>query len=724
MINNFKLLKNEIKTLSKFKMLWVVILVTSIFMVVGINSINLSNEMSLHNIQMTSMTCALGSAKYGALSGVLAFSIVTILILSRDHRKGVKTIIYSVMGDQKLLIIRIFSIIFYAIVAIIFGMLLTILFQMIIYKVPVHLLDYIYCYTVIVFPAALFSIFISTGIYLISESIDISILFMIVLFFVSFLSPHYLLNWSQTGATIFSDFAGIRPISKLILYNRVLWSFLSISVLLTGFLFKRKFEAGILKSFLFNSKSKILIPLVILTIFASTFVYIKEPYTMDYYPNADDFSIDSNVILKTVNPQVTFYTNKETLYAKVSYEFENSSSDSIKFAINEGLKIKNTSVNDKSCSYKKTGQPGVIEIKIPKTKEVKVIMSYEGKIKYYKGGAVAGYICSDSIYLLEQSNWLFRPLTKNDKSIDIDGSYSAPANLSVITPGKTTAVKNENGNKVWNFHFKSKDINIGVFAAEYKESKINIGDTEIEFYYSPKHEDYIKDDLLGNGMNIENYIKNMFSYYSDNIGSYYSKEYPLKIVETSIYKPGGHSSGNVITFAEYMVNRQLGSQSQMEAYTLIHDLGIISHEMSHQWFGTGARVKADGSFSDEGFAEYLSYKYVQKEFENGPYKNLAESNVELWQQQVNNLSKSYYSKSAKNLEKLNKSYREQFESSNLKMQRYGMMPLELKKAEEFQGSGLLLKNLSNVYKNNISDELTYEEFLKEIGLSKEEFSYD
>ena len=57
-------------------------------------------------------------------------------------------------------------------------------------------------------------------------------------------------------------------------------------------------------------------------------------------------------------------------------------------------------------------------------------------------------------------------------------------------------------------------------------------------------------------MNIENYIKNMFEYYSDNIGSYYSKEYPLKIVESSIYKPGGHSSGNVITFAEYMVNRE------------------------------------------------------------------------------------------------------------------------------------------------------------------------
>lgn len=723
MISNFKLYKNELKILSKFKILWIVILATSIFMAVGINSINLSNEMSLHNIRMTSMTCALGSAKYGALSGGLAFAIVTILLLSRDSIKRVQPIIYSAMDENKLLIIRIFSITFYAIIIIVIGSIFTILFQVIKYKVPVEISDYIYCYSTIVFPAMVFAIFISAGIYLLCESIDISILFMIVLFFISFLSPNYLLNWAQTGVTIFSDFAGIRPVSKLILYNRVLWFFISTSVLLVGFLFKRTFEAGILKSFTFNVKNKILLPLVIVSIGASAFVYIKEPYTMNYYPNSNNLNIDSNVILKRINPEVTFYTNEESLGANVSYEFENNSSNSIKFEINEGLKIKDIEVNDEFCTYIQTKKGNTIEIPIPKTKDIKISISYEGKIKYYKGGAVAGYICNDSIYLLEQSNWIFKPLTKNDKTIDIEGYYSVPHNLSVITPGKNTDVKNENGNKVWNFKFKSKDVNIGAFAGEYKQSKFNIGNTEIEFYYSPKHEDYIKNDYLGNEKNIEDYIKNMFIYYSDNIGSYYSKEYPLKIVETSIYKTGGHSSGNVITFAEYMINRQLNTNA-MDADILIHDLGIIAHEMSHQWWGTGVNVIPDGSFSDEGVAEYSRYKYIQKEFSNSPYESLVESEVDLWQQKVNNLSESYYLKSAENLEKLNKNYREQFENENLKMQRYDMMPLQLEKAEESQGKDIFLRNLSNVYKNNISKDLTYEEFLNEIGISKEEFSYD
>lgn len=722
MINYFRLLKSEIKAFSKFKMLWVVILVTNIFMIVGINSINLSNEMSLHNIKMTSLTCALGSAKYGALSGALAFSMFTILILSRDERKRIQSIIYSSIDEQKLLVIRVFSIIFYVMLTVILGMIFTMAFQVIIYKVPIHFFDYLYFYTVITFLALLFSIFISIGLYLISESIDISILFILALFFISFLSSNYLLNWAQTGVTIFSDFAGIRPVAKLILYNRFLWFGISISVILIGLLFKRRYGASIFKSFFFNSQSKVLILLVILAIGASAFIYIEEPYTMDCYPNMDNLTINTDVKLKKVSPQVKFFTDKETLDAKVYYEFENNASDFIQFSINKGLKIKNIKVNGESCTYKKVGKTNIIEIPIPKTKDVKVNICYEGKIKYYKGGAIAGYICKDSIYLLEQSNWIFRPLTASEQTIDIEGYYSAPANLSVVTQGKTTDVKSKNGNKVWNFQYKSKDMNIGAFAAEYKKSKFNIGDTEIEFYYSPKHEAYIKNDNFRDNMDIEKYIKNMFQYYSDNIGKYYSKEYPLKIVESSIYKTGGHSSGNVITFAEYMVNREISNN--IDQYTLMHDLDIIAHEMAHQWWGTGVNFTPKGSFSDEGFAEYSSYKYIQKQFRLDLYKQTVDFKVSEWHQGANSLNKSYYLKSSKNLSKLNKSHRESYELQKLKIQRYDVVPLELKKTEELQGIEMFSKNLSNVYKNNILKNLNYEEFLHEMEISKEVFPCD
>lgn len=716
MIDNFEILKNEIKTFAKFKLLWIGILIINIFMIVGINSINLSNEMSLHNIKMTSMTSAFGSAKYGALSGTLAFSLFTIFILSRDEIKRIKPIIYSAADEQKLLIIRTFSIIFYVIIAVISGMIFTMAFQMIVYKVSVHFLDYLYCYVLIVFSSLTFSVLMSTGIYLVSESTDISILFMLALFFVGFLSSNYMLNWVQTGVMVFSDFGGIRPASKLILYNRLLWLGISISILLTGFLFRRRYETFILKSFVYNAKSKILILCTVVTVCVSVLIYAKEPYTMNWYPS-DNFTINKNVKLKKLHPEIKFYDDKETLSGEVLYEFENNDSDFVQFSVNEGLKIKSIEVNGKPCSYKKTGKTHNIEIAIPKTKDVKVTICYEGKIKYYKGGASAGYICKDSIYLLEQSNWIFEPLTENEKIIDINGYYSAPDDLLVVTPGKITNIESKKGNKIWHFNFKSKNINIGAFAAKYKKSEFNVDGIDVNFYYSPKHEAYIKN------MNIEKYIRDMFQYYSHNIGEYYSKEYPLNIAETSIYKTGGHSSGNVITFAEYMINRENGSFMK-EPYILIHDLDIIAHEMAHQWWGTGVNITSEGGFSDEGFAEYSSYKYMQKEFENSSYNGLANLQADLWQQEVNSLDKSYYLSGNENLEKLNKNIREKFENQKLKIQRYDVMPLRLKQEEELLGGKIFLKKLSDVYKNNVSKNLSYEEFLHEMGITKEVFPCD
>ena len=43
---------------------------------------------------------------------------------------------------------------------------------------------------------------------------------------------------------------------------------------------------------------------------------------------------------------------------------------------------------------------------------------------------------------------------------------------------------------------------------------------------------------------------------------------------------------------------------------------------------------------------------------------------------------------------------------SIKMQRYGLMPLELMNIEELKGEETFLNNLSNVYKNNLSKNLT------------------
>ena len=52
-----------------------------------------------------------------------------------------------------------------------------------------------------------------------------------------------------------------------------------------------------------------------------------------------------------------------------------------------------------------------------------------------------GYISKDSIYLLEVSNWIFRPIVQKGDLIDISGYLSASKDLTVITPGKLVSVE-------------------------------------------------------------------------------------------------------------------------------------------------------------------------------------------------------------------------------------------------------------------------------------------
>ena len=121
------------------------------------------------------------------------------------------------------------------------------------------------------------------------------------------------------------------------------------------------------------------------------------------------------------------------------------------------------------------------------------------------------------------------------------------------------------------------------------------------------------------------------------------------------------------------------------------------------------------------FAEYSSYKFVLNEFENSIFEPYTDIIVSSWKQRADNLDKSYYLKSAQNLEKLNKFYKENYKAEMSSIKRYDKMPLMLMNIEESKGEKKFLKNLSKIYRDNKYGSLTYDEFIKQADVSKEEF---
>ena len=713
---------NEIKYMFKSKIIIILILITCIILAIGVNSLNMTNDFKLFYLKRTSSTISFNSAKFGAEICSMLFALFTVLILDKDKRNKSKSIIESNLNYLSIVKIRIISIVFYAVLTTIMGMAMVMIVQKVKYGIPIDIYYYLFSYGLIFFLTILFSVLIISGLYLLTESLDMSIITFGLLFIKSLTSNNYLLNWIGTNMDVVSDFTGIGPVSKTIIYNRLLWFFISMSVFFIGLLFRRRYENKIWKSFLINIKNKGLLVLTIFSLLGSSFAYAKEPYTSEPANNIEVHS-DENIYLKGIYPEVDFNTKGGEMNAHVLYDLINKGSETIKFYINEGLKINSLRVNGEKTEYKKVKNENIIEIPIPSEEKIKIEFFYEGKVKCDRDGvgrAMPGYISKDSIYLLEVSNWIFRPIVQKGDLIDISGYLSASKDLTVITPGKLVSVESKGDKNKWIFEYSSHTADIGAFAGKYKKTEINVENMTVEFYYAPKHEEYVKN------MKIEEHIKNMMKYYIENIGEYYSKKYPLKIAEVSIYKRGGHSSENVITFSENSVNREESMYSVENEKEQINDFGrvsvyaddiqLIAHEMAHQWWGTGVNIIENSPWSSEGLANYSSYKYIQKEF-----GDMISSNVFLspWKNRVAELKNYYYIKNKDMRDKLNPKFIKSLEMENKQTELYYLMPLELLKGEEIQGEKVFSEGIKRVYKKYLLKNLTYNEFLKEMNLTKE-----
>jgi hypothetical protein len=542
----FHLLLNEIRLLSRSKLTLTSVFLTVLAAVLGLNVIEYTGKYSLMGLAETPLTVGLGPAQYAGMAGSLLLAVLTLMLLSRDRRHKSTVLLDTTRNHSRLLAFRTAAVLFYGIFAVMLGALAVYVVQVFVLKIPFDPGVSLPALLAITLAGIFFTVLLCSGLYLITESLDIAFLVFCILFFISINSPNYLFQWVQSPAHMYSDFGGILPVFKLVLYNRLFWIFVSTGIFTAGLLCRRRYELDLGASLKLNAKYVRVTGLFLLLLSASLLTYLNEPYIN---PNDSVFDtglkVDEKVKLIRVFSDVRFFPEDERLSARVLYEFEKEpGTEYIDFITNTGLHINAVAVKGAEekiagmdplpASFAKIKGTDRIRVEVPaKAKNVTVDMSYAGKIKYPSAVSFPGYISEESIYLLEQSHWIFEPLTASKGMIEIAGSVTAPEDLVVVVPGKQTVVLEEQGRRTLKYSVLSNGFSPGVFAGDYEVKKMRAGSTEVEFYYSPKHRAYIET------LEIENHICNIVAYYEKNIGSYPYHEYPLKIVETSIYKPGG-----------------------------------------------------------------------------------------------------------------------------------------------------------------------------------------
>lgn len=712
----FRLFTNEIRLLSRSFLARTIVVVIAGLGALGINAVRYSNQLVLHGMNQSSATTAPGSANYAALGGAALFAMLTLLTLSRDQRTHSRNLLEACREYREVVWARIGALLAWACFTAIVAALAGTASHYALCEAAYEPRLYLFCYATVSLPAMVFSILICSGLYLATESLDVSFLTFGMLLLLGVTASDYRLLWVQGSAAAFSDFGGIEPVARYVTYNRLLWSALALAIMLTGQLLLRRRGCGVLGSVGWNIRNWTIPALWGVLVTLSVLIYRGEPYL---FPNATSpnaqLPISTAVRLEAVESRLTLLTQNQSLSTEAHYTFEKEpATTNIAFVTNAGLDIESLEINGKPGSWETVPGTDRICLTLPAGPRAEVAFRYAGTIKLPSPGAFSGYICPESVYLLEACHWLFRPLTQSSGQIRVSGSVVAPRELTVVTPGQVEGIDDNGPTREWKYRAKTKSLSLGVFAADYVIERMSVGELEVEFYFSRRHAEAIR------RVEFDRYAREILTHYQKSLGPYAFREWPIKVVEASLYKPGGHSSLNVVTLAEYLLNRTPPTNPSQDARFLVHDVKLLAHELAHQWWSTSVEIPDDGAWTSEGLTEYTAYRYYADNY----HENISSILVRSWQSAVEANRDSYYARHPEVLRNMRSKFAQQIAGAARKVDVYDAMPLKLLKAEEHLGREAFSARLSTIYKNHSGGVLSLDDFLTEIGVTQEVLTLD
>nr|UWI51706.1 M1 family aminopeptidase [Clostridioides difficile] len=747
-MQSIKFIKDEIKRLFSSKITWTFILV--IALIPGLSILmyempellpksNLGQDLSL------SIPVLLNPAKLGALIGTVLFSMFTIYEMDSVYRNKTSGIIETIMDAKSLNLARVISILVSAIVSVIISMIICIPYSIIKMSEDFSLNIYLINYLVLMLPAILFGILLSAGFYSITRRIDLSIIMLLILVFLSInMKDNYLIDWVQTKVTIYSSSFGNALQLRALYWNRLLWSFVSISTYLIGVICTRKYEKNIFPSIMFNMKKVSISILTVVLIVSSYSIYAFEPYYDDSPPlkmeNVVDKKSGSGVVMATKEDEklnkdikltdssldVKINPKKASLDGKIEYTMENTSGkeQKLNFDLNPGYSVKDIKINGKKAKFdisKKKQPEGRISLDTTKEKNLKIEIEYGGKLinNQLLEELLSGDMISEENIKIVGSSIFPEPKidVMNTMESMIHGNITLPTGITPVISGiSTEKLKVDKKNNECTWKFNTQGTRLTIIAADYVKKDIQAGGIKVQFYYNRKSEEKI------NKMNAEKIIKDSIDFYTKQYGELDRyKVIPLKLVEggaTSGVVTGGKAYENISYMTESIFNPGVFESSIGEGG---NGAEVLAHEICHQWWGIIVQVDPMVSpWSPEGITNYATNKFM--EYEYG--KEYSKKTIDNWKKENDKLKRNFYMNNPQYLEKLPENYVFNILSPNSMRLIYNKMPLQLLKAEEILGQDkfeTILKSLYDKYKYNI---LKYDDFLKACNLTGEELNLE
>ncbi|OSB19218.1 hypothetical protein B2H94_08995 [Clostridium sporogenes] len=742
-MNFFSYLKVELNRIFHSKIVYLIMILTMLCPMAGYKLYDgMANKtLSGHFIGNPSIA--------GAVGGGILFAILTLLEFSRVHKYEIEELTNSIVSPLVLNVVRLLTI---GIVATVTVSITSVLYYPYTVIKMGNVFDgytYLNSFFLLILPSILLSILAASALYQIFYRIDLSMAAFILLMLpnlIEGLPIGNILHWIKPSVPALSDYFSNTQVFRLMRHNRLFWFLIFGGLWLIGLLSVRCYGKRILGSMLYNSR-KVYIPLIAVAMIGSgCYAFINQPdvflvskegiIEMINNDSADSSDkVNKEIQLLNSDLKISFDGSKGSLSGKAVYSLENlsNSTQECRFTINPGYTIHEIIVNDKKVTFKKLKNiRNNIIFNVPKEKNIKLAIEYEGrpKIIYFLSDFLldtnisnkyidlgSGFIPNIKVANSKDNPELACKLTMPAGIMPVvdpsqeDENGKAVANLT----GDSTKLLSEDGDKkTWLVHLRGTRFSL--MAGDYVMKQLSNEEMPINFYYSSKHEDTMKN------MSAEKVMKDTIDYCISHYGKLnnVSKNSPLKIVEKTALFPGGLALPNYSTIGEFCFNDENLSDKSKGASAA----ETLAHELAHQWWGVHT-VGSGGNnrnWSAEGLAVYTTYRVAKKTHgEEYAKKNY----VDIWKARVKENNNNFYTRHPEYLKILPQRYVQDIDDDDRALRLYSKLPLQILKASKLVGGEDKMDEiLAKLYKNKSKTQITWQDFLNTCELKGEELNLE
>lgn len=611
------------------------------------------------------------------------------------------------------------------------------------------MLPFLASWVFIYFGGISITVLFSSGLFMITRSLDISFIAVGILIAFSFFSSFgrcYLFFWVQTNVYYFSDATESHLQIDIILYTRLAWLLASCAVYVLGLACIRRYGKNLLLSLMLSFR-KVILPVLAISLAAGSFYHVyNEPFfdkgpilkteravdpdtgIVVYKTDDSSFIVDESrndiISITEGKTNIIVDTKKRLIKGEAVYKVNNPSGEKqdVPFTISAGLDFLEVYENNVKIGFKKNSLDNFMEsvyhLTLTADKESTLRIVYEGSPKSSRDNQTRQWGITDKFVMIPY----IYPLPGSRQNFLMDCRLTLPEKLTPIMENTVLkeAVPEKKGCKTYEYQ---PDRRYWLIAGEYNIEKLSVAGQDIHFIYQKGREKTIRDSKASA------VVVDVVRFFSEKFGPLDFKGMPFIIAELDgSFVTGGWGLGNMSVFGEGMfAGTEYKGSPEAANVEGGSGIGVAVHEIAHQWWGwspDSVYIQEDGQspWSGEGLTVYSTYLYMKERYGNEYAKREFE---DVWTKNTHKMQNAFYLTHLKYANKLPEKDAADIYGAFATTTRYEMMPYLLLKAQKLKGGeDAFVNSLKEISQKYRKQELTYDAFLSELGLTKEDMKID